>query len=112
MTGLDKVALIKGFYEDSLTHTLRNKHPFRPASVVLLDCDYYSSTICALNWMRPYLAAGTILLFDDWFSYGENDELGQQKAYAEFLGQYPEFKSVDLWDFEHNGKAVMLESAE
>ena len=109
---LDQVNFIKGFYEDSLTEELRNQHPFRQASVVLLDCDYYSSTMTALNWLVPYLGAGSILLFDDWFSYGDNEELGQQKAFAEFFEKHPQFKPVDLWEFKNFGKAFILEDAE
>jgi len=109
---LNKVTLIKGFYEDSLTEDLHHRHPFRPASIVLLDCDYYSSTIEAMSWMLPYLRPGTVLLFDDWFSYGENKELGQQKAFAEFFEEHQDLKPVELWDFEHNGKAFILEQAD
>lgn len=109
---LDQITLVKGFYEDSLTEALHDEHAFRPASLVLLDCDYYSSTIQALEWLSRYLVQDTILLFDDWHSYGENQELGQQKAYTEFLKNHPEFKSVQLWDFENNGRAFILEKAE
>ncbi len=108
---LAKVNLIQGYYEDSLTEALRQQHNFKPASVVLLDCDYYSSTVTALEWMDPYIQVGTILLFDDWFSYGESNELGQQKAYQEFLDRHPEFTSEALWEFENHGKGFELNAA-
>jgi O-methyltransferase len=108
---LTKVKLIQGYYEDSLTEVLRDQHPFKTAAVVLLDCDYYSSTVTALKWMDPYIRAGTILLFDDWFSYGESNELGQQKAYREFLQQHPEYESEVLWEFENHGKGFVLKAA-
>lgn len=105
---LNKVNLVQGYYEDSLTEKLHSEYKFKPASVVLLDCDYYSSTVTALTWMDPYIKAGTILLFDDWFSYGESDELGQQKAYQEFLDDHLQFKSEELWEFENHGKGFVL----
>lgn len=108
---LGKVNLVQGYYEDSLTEALRSAHPFKPAAVVLLDCDYYSSTVTALTWMEPYIQAGTVLLFDDWFSYGESEELGQQKAYQEFLERHPEYRSEDLWEFENHGKGFVLHAA-
>lgn len=108
---LSSITLIEGFYEDSLTDQLREAHGFRPASVVLLDCDYYSSTKTALDWMDPYIVSGTILLFDDWFSYGESEELGQQKAFQEFLDTHPHFKSEPLWEFENHGKGFVLTDA-
>lgn len=105
-----RITLVKGFYEDSLTEILREKHDFRPASVVLFDCDYYSSTRTAMLWMQPYIEVGTILLFDDWFSYSEgNDkEQGQQKALDEFLQENPQYHAEPLWEFQNHGKGFIL----
>jgi hypothetical protein len=108
---LSKVSLVEGYYENSLTEELYTRFPFKPAAVVLLDCDYYSSTVTALGWMEPYIQVGTVLLFDDWFSYGESNELGQQKAYQEFLDRHPEFHSEALWEFENHGKGFELKAA-
>ncbi len=110
--GMDpaRMTLIKGFYEDSLTEQLRSQHDFKQASVVLLDCDYYASTRTALNWMQPYIGVGTVLLFDDWFSYseGEDKELGQQKAFDEFLSENPQYTAEALWEFTPHGKGFVL----
>ena len=108
---LEKINLIQGYYEDSLTEELRGAHLFKPASVVLLDCDYYSSTVTALKWMEPYIQTGTVLLFDDWFSYGDSNELGQQKAFQEFLERHPQYQAEDLWEFENHGKGFVLKDA-
>jgi len=108
---LKKVNLVQGYYEDSLTEQLRGQHQFQPASVVLLDCDYYSSTVTALKWMEPYIQVGTVLLFDDWFSYGDSNELGQQKAFQEFLERHPQYHAEDLWEFENHGKGFVLTAA-
>jgi hypothetical protein len=105
---LERAALIQGFYEDSLTEALKSEHAFRPASVVLLDCDYYTSTKVAMDWLTPYLRAGTILLFDDWFSYGDNEELGQQKALAEWLAKNRRIEVEHLRDFQSNGRGFIL----
>jgi len=107
---LERATLIEGYYEDSLTDDLREQHDFRMASVLLLDCDYYSSTKTALDWMVPYLQVGTVLLFDDWFSYGDDKELGQQKAFKEFLAEHSQYRADPLWEFVHNGKGFMLQS--
>jgi len=106
------ITLIKGFYENSLTEDLRKQHEFKPASVVLFDCDYYSSTRTAMLWMTPYIRTGTVLLFDDWFSYSESDnkELGQQKALDEFLQENPQFDAEPLWEFLNHGKGFIIRS--
>lgn len=108
--GMDwsRAALVEGFYSDSLTEELRGKHPFRPAGVVLLDCDLYSSTQEALTWLDPYLVDGTVILFDDWLSYGGSADSGQPKAWTEYLAAHPGYKSEELFSFVRNGLAVRL----
>lgn len=106
---MSRTTLVQGFYENSLTAQLKAEHPFRPASVVLMDCDLYSSTVEALAWVDIYLQDGTIILFDDWFSFGEESEgLGQQKATKEFLEQHANYSLEPLWPFCKHGKAFIL----
>jgi O-methyltransferase len=108
---MSRATLIEGFYEESLTEALHAAHPFRPASVVFLDCDYYSSTILALRWMDRYVRPGTALLFDDWFSYGDDSELGQQKALSDWLAMRPELRVEHIEDFEANGRSFVVRRA-
>lgn len=49
-----------------------------------IDCDLYSSTVCVLENIGPWLADGAILLFDEMIGYeGYRDH--EIKAFAEFL---------------------------
>ena len=109
------MAITKRKYQQSpqhiSPHQLRSEHNFNEAAIVLLDCDLYSSTMEALDWLTPYLGDGTILLFDDWYSYGESDQLGQQKAMQDFLAKNKQFNAKHLWEFSRNGNAFILESA-
>jgi len=105
---MNRTTLIEGFYNESLTPELKDQHSFRPASVVLMDCDLYSSTVDALTWIDSYLQDGTIILFDDWFSFGESEELGQQKAMSEFLEKRPNYRVEHLWKFCKHGNAFVL----
>ncbi len=113
--GMDssRAVLVEGYYEDSLTEALREQHDFQRASVVLFDCDYYASTRTAMLWMQPYIGEGTVLLFDDWFSYSEGDdkELGQQRALDEFLQENPQYDVEPLWEFLPHGKGFILRSS-
>ncbi len=108
---MSRTVLVKGFYDESLTSELKQQHNFNPASVVLLDCDLYSSTTEALTWMDDYLQDGTILLFDDWFSFGESEDLGQQKAMSEYLEARPGYSIEHLWKFCKHGNAYRLKIA-
>ena len=105
---MSRVTLTEGYYEDSLTPELKDKHDFKPASVVLMDCDLYSSTTEALEWVDSYLQDGTIILFDDWYSFGDSEELGQQKAMEEFLAKRPNYQIEHLWKFCKHGSAYAL----
>jgi hypothetical protein len=108
---MSRTLLVKGFYKDSLTEELKKEHNFNNASVILLDCDLYSSTIEALDWLTPYLQNGTILLFDDWYSFGNNEDLGQPKALHDFLDKNKNLKTENLWNFSQNGNAFILKNA-
>jgi len=80
-----KIICIEGFYEKSLTDTVRDQNQLSAASIVMIDCDLYSSTKSVLNFITPILQNGTILIFDDWFTYRGSPKEGQQKATKEWL---------------------------
>ena len=98
-------------FSDSLTPGLKRRLPFRPASVVVLDCDLYSSTQEALAWMADLLAPDAVLLFDDWHSFGGSPDRGQPLAFREFLDQHPEIRAEEGWEFADNGKTFLLSTA-
>ncbi len=102
--------LIEGVYEESLTADLKGALDFQPAMVALLDCDLYSSTRDALSWLADLLTNNSILMFDDWYSYDDDPQLGQQKAFAEFLENCPERTAEELWEFAEDGKAFVVRS--
>ncbi len=108
---MSRAVLVEGFFEDSLTDELREEHPFRPASVVLLDCDYYQSTAVAMAWLDRYIRPGTILMFDDWFSYGDDRSMGQQRALEEWLQRHPRLRLEHMADFAENGRSFIVREA-
>jgi O-methyltransferase len=108
--GIDwsRATLVEGFFEDALTQELKDSLPRRRASVVLLDCDLYSSTIVALEWLEDMLVDGAFVLFDDWSTYGDGDDLGQQRALATFLERHPRWRAQPSWQFDRHGQAFRL----
>ena len=90
---LDNVVFVKGYYHDSL----RNKsHGLNKLAAVHIDCDYYSSTREVLDYIKPFLQEGTIILFDDWFTYNGNKNKGEQKAFYEFIKNNPQLEFTNL----------------
>jgi hypothetical protein len=49
-----------------------------------VDCDLYSSTKIVFDLLEPRLAAGAVIVFDEYFNYPEWEE-GEYKAFSEFL---------------------------
>jgi len=80
----EKLKIVKGFYNDSLTPSLRDELLPEKAAVVYIDCDLYSSTLSALNFSRDFFQKGTVLVFDDWFCFYGDPTKGERRAFAEF----------------------------
>lgn len=61
-----RVNLIRGWYNE-LTHTdIEKALDGTPASIIMIDCDAYSSAKSALNLITPFVASPFIIFFDDW----------------------------------------------
>ena len=61
----DNFKIVEGFYQ----YTIKDKRPkdfgLNKARVVMIDCDLKESTTLALEFIKPCLQNGTIILFDD-----------------------------------------------
>jgi len=81
---LENVRFIEGYFDQTLNaETLASIKDY-PPSIITMDVDYYSSTIEALNFLAPILRSGTVLYFDDLYSFFLHPDLGQVKAISEF----------------------------
>ena len=66
------VEIVEGFFQDSLTAALAQR--VGTVSFAFLDADLYSSTLCALRWLTPLLATGSVLLFDEFLGEKESEK--------------------------------------
>jgi len=80
----DRIKLFRGFYSRSLFSAFRNQEKFRPVSIAVIDVDIYESCVLVLEFLRPYIVPGSILIFDDYNDMGRSDEHGERKALMEF----------------------------
>ena len=110
---LNRVTLVKGFYSDTLNQELKNKYNLKTASLIMIDCDLYSSTRDALEFCKSLIKDKTIIIFDDWLPDLEKQNLGEKKAFDEFLVNNKEFRSSLFREYRfkgrHNGKAFLIE---
>ena len=79
---VDRVRLVKGWFDETLTEHTRRRHGIDRAGAIMLDCDLYTSSKLALDFSAPAIGAAAVLVCDDWRHSGED---GQQRAVEEFL---------------------------
>ena len=84
MKNIPDITYIEGFFDKTLTNSLKEKMIRTPPAIITIDVDYYSSTKTILNWLRPILLSGTIFYFDDIWPFHGNPNYGELKAIREF----------------------------
>lgn len=82
---LERITLIKGWFSDTCTSDTAREYHIGKASIIWIDGDLYSSTKDVLVFIQEFLQDGTILIFDDWFSYKGNPSMGEQRAFYEWI---------------------------
>lgn len=103
-----RTQLIEGFYDKTLVPGLREKHALKACAVAVIDCDLYESTLEALSWLHPSVVDNTVVLFDDWHSFNDDPNKGEQRAFREFLAAHPDITSTDFTDIGPHGKGFVL----
>jgi O-methyltransferase len=105
---MSRVELIHGWYSDTLNQSTRQRLPVRAAAIVNVDCDVYESTVPVLQFIQPYLVDGSVIIFDDWYCFANRAELGEQKAFTEWLKSNPHLKATPYKEFGWDGKAFII----
>jgi hypothetical protein len=85
----DALTTTAGFFDKSLSTERADDLEIQrgKAHVVHVDCDLYSSTVPVLDFIGGFLGVGSVVIFDDWFSFEEQArpwEHGEQRAFAEW----------------------------
>jgi hypothetical protein len=99
---LSKVITVPGWFHDTCTPETAQRHGMKAAAYVHIDCDLYESTKVVLKFVEPLLVDGTVIIFDDWYSFRGNPALGEQRAFAEWTATLPhlsftEFQKEGPW---------------
>lgn len=106
----ERVTLIKGWFNDSLNDQTIERYGMRSVSIVMIDCDLYSSTVSCLEFVAPMLTDNAVLIFDDWNSHDLADKkLGERKAFEEFIAEHPEFAVEQVPGYNEFSRIVRLE---
>ena len=88
---LERIRLIPGWFEESLTAELRRWLGLTSVGVVFVDADLYASSKVALEWVRPLIVTAAVIVFDDWHSHGLAEaDMGEKRAFDELLAAHPQ----------------------
>lgn len=105
---LKKVNTIKGWFNDSLNNEITKNINLNMIAIAWIDCDLYESTVPVLKFITPYLQVGSIIVFDDWRTFRNHPDYGEQRACKEWLEEHPEIKLSELLSFGWNGIAFTI----
>ena len=93
------VELVKGWFNESLPIWLKNNDK-KPIKFLHVDCDLYSSTKTLLSMLNNLIIKGTIIIFDEMYSWGGGINYtlwkdGEYKALKEWMEENNrEFKTI------------------
>ena len=92
----NRLITVKGFYDKSLTESVKNNLKPGFACVIYVDCDLYHSTVPVLEFAKDFLQPGTVIVFDDWNCFLADSEKGERRAWREFRDRYPHLVFEDF----------------
>ena len=94
-----KMRIIKGFYQDTIKNKTAQDLNIDKARVVMIDCDLKEPARLALEFIRPAIQEGTIILFDDFVFFKGNENKGEFGAFNDFRKKYPEILFRRIFDY-------------
>ena len=99
--------IVKGFYQDTLKDKTTLDLKIDKARVVMIDCDLKESARLALEFIKPSIQEGTIILFDDYVYFKGDKNKGEYGAFNDFRKKYPEILFRRIFDYGYGSKAFI-----
>jgi hypothetical protein len=101
-----RVRLIDGWFRDTLRQAFVKDYGISKASIIMIDCDIYASTVEVLRFCEPLIHDQSILFFDDWHSsnLAERNQ-GQKRAFDEFLATQNQLSATSFASYSENSAA-------
>ena len=102
-----KSRIIEGYYKDTIENKTTLDLNIDKARVVMIDCDLKESTRLALEFIKPSIQEGTIILFDDFAFFKGSKNKGEHGAFADFRKKYPEILFRRIFDYGYGSRAFI-----
>jgi O-methyltransferase len=104
----ERIECISGWYHETLRPELKQQRQLKLASIIYIDCDLYHSAILALEFISELVETGSVIIFDEWFTFKGDPALGEQRACAEWLARHSELSLQDWHLFGAYGKSFIV----
>jgi len=102
-----KMRIVKGFYQDTIKNKTAPDLKIDKARVVMIDCDLKEPARLALEFIKPAIQEGTIILFDDYAFFKGNESKGEHGAFNDFKKKYPEILFREIFDYGYGSKVFI-----
>jgi hypothetical protein len=106
--GRAPVKLVAGYFEDTIAGKTAPDLGLKAVAVALIDCDLGTPAEIALDFLRPALQPGSVLILDDFFAYRGSLEQGVAGAFERFGARCGEFTFRRLFDYGHGGQGMVV----
>jgi O-methyltransferase len=109
--GVDRsrVFLIPGWFSDTCHPETAHRYNITKASVIMVDCDIYTSTTEALAFCAPLIADHALIMFDDWNAGNlAAKQLGERKAFEEWLAASGSFRAEPFGSYRDKAETFIL----
>ncbi|MCX6131991.1 MAG: class I SAM-dependent methyltransferase [Proteobacteria bacterium] len=109
LSKFNRVKLIPGYFEESIQgRSPQEMLGSNKCAIVFIDCDLMNPALIALEFVRPILQKGTIIILDDYWAYRGDPELGTAGALKRFVTLHPEIKIRDFNTYGHGGMSFIV----
>jgi len=106
----DDITWINGWYDQTLTSELAQVNNLTSPGIVFIDCDTYSSSKVALDFLVPLIKAPVIICLDDWkLNDLDVKGLGEYKSFNEFLEENPHLKATSMKSYNRKSRTFFAQ---
>ena len=106
---LSRATLVPGWFSDTLTPATARDLGITKASVIMIDCDLYSSTQEALDFCAPLIQDEALVLFDEWHARGlAGRNMGERRAFTEFLSRHRSFTATPFGQYARRTETFLV----
>jgi hypothetical protein len=110
-SNFNNVRLIKGYFEETVKDKNVNEmFDNEKCAIIFIDCDLMNPSIIALEFIKPILQIGSIIILDDYWSYKANPTLGVAGAFNKFLNDNENIKVRRYFDYGIGGTSFIIEN--